>query len=277
MEEGTNNNLTQMAGTVLLQEHLAFVGTWLESATKNEIKGLKVACAIVKHQGTKRFKPATVKNEISLGTSAEQLQKKYLKSYYATEYCTESAQQTSESDILKYRKLSELKCSSVLNKSALFFIENWLGLNDEKVYQSVLLIFLRGIYSVVKTGSAVPSSSHRDNFAWFSKEDQKRTAEVSKILEKPVEVKKKSNRRAHSLNVDLIAKPAKIESNSMEYKQRALQGMKGNGKIMNWISNVQSINSSLYQDSFVTQYYKQKPVPKADFHTSIVFRLLPNK
>ena len=54
-----------------------------------------------------------------------------------------------------------------------------------------MLTFLRGIYSVAKAQIAIPLSNHRDNFSWFSKNEQKRALNISRVSERPViELKK---------------------------------------------------------------------------------------
>ena len=82
-----NDELKTMAFEVLLEEYSQYVNVWLSTATKNEIKGLKVVNAVVKHEGKKRFKPRKKAETLNSGNSAEQLRKKYMNSYYNSEYC----------------------------------------------------------------------------------------------------------------------------------------------------------------------------------------------
>ena len=274
--ETSKIDLKQLAVEIILDEYIGYIDSWMTTATKNEIKGLKVVSAVIKHHGKKRFKPRKNKSGMSIGTTAQQLHKKYMQSYYNAEYCTNDGQHNSESDILKYRRLTELKCACVLKKNALLFIESWLTLKDEQEYQTAMLTFLRGIYSVVKTQSAVPISSHMDYFSWFSKDEQKRATENRKVSEGPVEVKS-AHVRANSHELKIGTPLKKIDYNPYGHKMRNLQNMKGNGEITSWVSNISSTNNSLYQDSYIPQFYKRNNIPKADFHTSIVFRLLPNQ
>ena len=139
-----------------------------------------------------------------------------------------------------------------------------------------MLTFLRGIYSVAKAQIAIPLSNHRDNFSWFSKNEQKRALNISRVSERPV-IELKKNIRAHSTGIEFDQKPITIKNDLISHRKRNLQGLRGNGEITSWISNIPSINSSLYQDSYIPQFYVQKNPAKADFHTSIVFKLLPNK
>lgn len=268
-----NDELKTMAFEVLLEEYSQYANVWLSTATKNEIKGLKVVNAVVKHEGKKRFKPRKKAETLNSGNSAEQLRKKYMNSYYNSEYCLNAKKSQSETEIFKYKKLNELRCSSVIRKNVLLYLEKWLLTGDEEHYQSLMLSFLRGIYSVIKTQTAVPSSSHRENFEWVKIAGVRR--EVKNLsVEKPVVEAKKNNRTQSTGDQPF---PAIGMQNPMGHRLRNLQGLKGNGEITSWISYVPNINSSLYQDSFAVQFSKKAPVPKNDFHTSIVFRLLPNK
>ncbi|OMJ66841.1 hypothetical protein SteCoe_36171 [Stentor coeruleus] len=268
-----NPDLVKLAQELVLDEHFPCIPIWLSTATKNEIKGLKVVNAIVKHEGRKKFRPKQIPTESLLQNSADLLRKKYMKSNYEAEYCQES-QNNQQVDILKYRQLNELKCTEVLKKLPLAYLKNWLTLKDEPNYQYLMLTFLRGIYSVAKTQTAIPSSSHREYFSWVKNDNTRRNGLASKSVDRK-NTQKSSSKRTESFS------EAKYHYESPKYAEishrtRGIQALKGNGEITSWVSHLQGVKTSLYQDSFIPLFAKKIIAPKADFNTSIVCRLLPN-
>jgi hypothetical protein len=274
LSQNPNEDLKQASKLILKAEYLKFFDIWASTATKNELKGLKVIKAILKHQGKKRFKPKKQSEDQDIINTAEEIRKKYMKSYYKSEYCSNSILNNPETDILKYKNLNELKSSEVLNKDALAQLESWLGLGDDKYYQALMLAFLRGVYSVSRTQAYVPVSSHRDNFNWRT--SSRNRSVMSTKDSKPVQSLSVKT-RAKSIEADLQTKPAPIQYNPIGHKLRNLQDLKGNGGITNWISNIPANNTSLYQDSFTTQSLANQKQPKKDLNTSMVFKLIPNK
>lgn len=268
----TENNLKQLAESVLAPKICLHIEQFLSTATKNEIKGLKIAASIHKHQGKKKFRPSSKPSEPMLNNTIDLLKKKYMRSYYNSEYCKEGGPET---DIFKYKKISELKCGEVLSNESLESIQKWLNLKDEACYQEYLLAFLRGVYSVYRSQEAVPSSSHRENFSWVrqtGKSESPLKSLVGKIsLPKVV----KRNERSESLAEGMIKE--KRETLNESPKLAALKNLKGNKEITSWISNVPCRNTSLYQDSFIPLFYQKAAAKKSDFNTSIVCRLLPDR
>lgn len=55
-----------------------------------------------------------------------------------------------EAEILKYKKLSELKITSHLNPQALNYLQNWTLLKDDNHYVSIVIVVLRSIYTFLK-------------------------------------------------------------------------------------------------------------------------------
>lgn len=278
MEEipnGQKSDLKAMASEILQDSAFNHIETWLSTATKNEIKGLKVVFAIVKHEGKKRFRPRAALNDSLLQNSADQLRKKYMRSYYKSEYCGVNPL-NQETDILKYKRINELKCSEVLKPLSLQAIERWLSLKDGTSFQSLMLTFLRGIYSVVKTQMAVPSTSHRENYSWVKQSEIKRNTPAAQSVNRDSQAAVSISKRTESM--DTRTRP--IEKNTsfspLSHKLRNQQGLKGNGEITSWISHIPNAHTSLYQDSYIPMYVPRDNATKADFHTSIVFRLLPH-
>jgi hypothetical protein len=267
--EITEKSLKSLCHQVLSEKVFPFIETFLSSATKNEIKGLKVVYSIQKHEGLKKFRPRPAQNDSVLST-VDQLKKKYLKSNYNSEFCKE---QGPETGIFKYKKLSELKCSEVLSLKTLENIESWLMLKDDFYYQNLVLIFLRGIYSVFRSQEAFPTSSHRECYSWV------KAAQVGKSqspLKAPRKIREEKFQQKRSESYVESVVRTKKENFNESPKLRAVRGLKGNGEITSWISNVNSKNTSLYQDTYLPIFHKPNLSGKSDFHTSVVFRLLPS-
>lgn len=268
----TENNLKQLAETVLCPKIYPHIEQFLSTATKNEIKGLKIAASIHKHQGKKKFRPSSKPSEPMLNNTIDLLKKKYMRSYYNSEYCKEGGPET---DIFKYKKLSDLKCGEVLSSDSLENIQKWLNLKDEAVYQEYLLAFLRGVYSVYRSQEAVPSSSHRENFSWVRQTGKSESPLKSFVAKVSLPQVAKKNHRSESTTEGM--KKEKRESLNESPKLAALKNLKGNKEITSWISNVPCRNTSLYQDSFIPLFYQKTAAKKTDFNTSIVCRLLPDR
>ena len=204
-----------------------------------------------------------------LDTTIDHLKKKYLKSNYNSEYCQESGPET---DIFKYKRLNELKCSEVLNAKTLEYVERWLGLKDDLYYQDHLLILLRGIYSVYKSEESIPTSMHRESYSWVR--SHRASASPSKLvplakLKTPVQSK-----RSDSLS---LSKPLRSGAlSSVSPQLQALKALRGNGELTSWISNVHSKHTSQYQETYVPIFHKPGQLTKSNFNTSVVCRLLPS-
>ena len=268
----TENFFKQMAESVLDSRVWPYINQFVSTATKNEIKGLKIVASIHKHQGKKKFRPSSKPSEPSFKNTIDILKTKYLQSYYNSEYCKDSGPET---DIFKYKALAELKCSEVLTPECLQNVQNWLNLKDEIRYQELLLSFLRGVFSVFRTQEAVPSSSHRESYGWVKsagKSESPLKPIVGKISLPKVNT---SQKRSESTGERMNEQARKISYESP--KLTALRNLKGSGEIMSWISNIHGRNSSLYQDSFIPLYYQKANKSKNDFNTSVVFKLLPDR
>lgn len=63
-----------------------------------------------------------------------------------------------ESEILKYKKFSELKISAILTQQARAYLENWFGLGDDTNYRNTVICAIRNIYTHMKSTKA--SISH---------------------------------------------------------------------------------------------------------------------
>lgn len=265
----TETSLKPLLISVLTSKVAPYSDSFLASATKNEIKGLKIISSICKHEGRKKFRPRVSQNDSVLDTTLDNLKKKYLKSNYNSEFCKESGPET---DIFKYKKLNELKCSEVLNGKCLEYVERWLGLKDDIYYQDHLLMFLRGIYSVYKSEESIPTSMHRESYSWVRA--HRASASPNKLvplskLKTPVQSK-----RSESLS---LSKPVHNPSSSRVSPQlQALKALRGNGELTSWISNVHSKHTSQYQETYVPIFHKPSQQTKSNFHTSVVCRLLPS-
>jgi hypothetical protein len=55
-----------------------------------------------------------------------------------------------EAEILKFKKLSELKIVTHLNPQAINYLENWTFLKDDNYYVSMVIVVLRNLYTFLK-------------------------------------------------------------------------------------------------------------------------------
>ena len=52
-------------------------------------------------------------------------------------------------EILKYKKLHELKIAKILKPHALQYIENWLSINDQEEYTGKIYLTIRDMYTII--------------------------------------------------------------------------------------------------------------------------------
>lgn len=268
----TEKNLKQMAESVLDPRVWPYIDQFLSTGTKNEVKGLKIVASIHKYQGKKKFRPSSKPSVPSINNTIDILKTKYLQSYYNSEFCKDSGPET---DIFKYKALSELKCSEVLTPECLKNVQNWLDLKDEIRYQELLLSFLRGVFSVFKTQEAVPSSSHRESYGWIRSAGKSESPLKLKVAKISLPKVNATQKRSESTGEGMSKQVRKTPNESP--KLITLKNLKGNGEITSWISNIHGRNTSLYQDSFIPLYSQKVNKSKNDFNTSVVFRLLPDR
>lgn len=272
------SSVREMAKEILNPMYHRFIDIWLDTATKHEMQGVKVICMVCRNKGQKKFKPKKL-NAIAIHTNAltvDSFKARYMTSHYKEMFGQEELKKIYESDLLKYRKLNELPCSTILNTHSLLMLEKWITLNDDPEYQSAMLRALRGLHSVIKVETGVPNSQTRTVHSWFSITDQIRAKPPDYNLEKMS--LDPQNPRARAKTTQPYRK---IRSSSLsqtyetirtkELKQKELESKNHTA----WVGNTNSLLSS-YQENFMTQYSYKLDDAKHDYKTSQAIRLIPN-
>jgi hypothetical protein len=251
-------SLSEAGKSLLSPSFIEFFPSWLNQSNKQEQKGLKVLLSVNKCLGEKRFKAKrySSKNPSTLS----ELHSSFLKTSYEVQFCRTPI---NEPEIFKHKPLKSLDYQKVLHPSVVPRVDNWLKLNDDAEYKSLVLLFLRSFYSYCTVQVTQLNSTHRESFKWFDREIDGKIEKNSKKSEF------KLKKRTVSLDLPQPYLPRVDKS----HKQRTVQEYLGNGKIINWISGQK--NQSLYQQSFIPYVHRRMLARKADFRTSIVTRLLP--
>lgn len=273
--------MSQLAETlrlILKPELVTLISSWLQTATKTEVKGLKVIAAVYKHKGAKKFRsrPQTSHPELpTLEEVAAERRKKQFQSTYEAEY---SALKVSEerSAILRYRKLSDLPCSSVLNNVALKFLESWSALGDEVSYHDLVLACLRSL-AAAASADRQAVSEQRKQFIW---NDPTRIFSAHRVDQIAQQIRSKSSasqrpwiRPTTPVKQDTTFTSKVLSKDDIDRRKQAL--IKGSGAIISWTGASQKPVSA-YQETFVTHFTKYQQRPPPDFQTSISLgRLIP--
>lgn len=266
-----NEQLARFCESILKPVCLKYIQTWLQTATKDEIKGLKVVQAIVKHKGQKRFKTQEKVERFDIDQAKTDIRRRTMTSYYTSQYSSMSPARSHVSEILKYKKLSELNYSQILQHQVLQFIENWLHLDDEASFKDLMITFLQGLHSVCKINENMPVTSNQETFHWFSKDEKAR-------MNFPISVKNTQTKfyeRKKSRSV--VAEDPKLSLNKTFYEpkfyqERMVRKMRGSGDFINWVYEQ---NASMYQQSFASKI-NNNPAEKAKpANSSTVIRVLP--
>jgi hypothetical protein len=243
----------------------------LQTATKDEIKGLKVVQAIVKHKGQKRFKTQEKVERYDIDQARSDIRRRTMTSFYTSQFSSMSPDRHHVSEILKYKRLPELNYSQILQPQALQCIENWLKLDDDPSFKDLLITFLQGMHSVCKINENLPVTSNQETFHWFSKDEKER-------MNFPISVKSTTNKffsKAKSRSV--VAEQVKPDMNRSFYEpkfyqDRMVRKMRGSGDFINWVYDQ---NASMYQQSFASKINKIPTEKAKPANSSTVIRVLP--
>lgn len=265
-----DSQLTSFAESILKANCAKYLPTWLQTATKDEIKGLKVAQAVIKHKGQKRFKKHEKPERYDIDQAHQDIRRRTMTSYYTSQYSSVSPN-NHISEILKYKKLSELPYSQVLQPTSLSHLENWLKLDDDPKFKDLLLNFLQGINSVSKINENLPVTSNQETFYSFSKDEKARMN--FPVTVKSTEVKFFEKKKSHSVVSDQNRdRPMKTFYEPKFYQERMVRKMRGSGDFINWVYDQ---NASMYQHSFATRTNKIPTEKAKPANSSTIIRVLP--
>ena len=115
-------DLSEIAKNVIKLKFQKFIPNWLESADTQELKGLRLISAVVKHKGLKKFRPGFCKETTSLQQAEENLRKTTMQSFYQREFCINSEKEVKKSNILSFTSFKDLTYSSFLKKEVLVYL-----------------------------------------------------------------------------------------------------------------------------------------------------------
>lgn len=255
-----------------------YIEPWLQTATRFEIKGLKVLQAIAKHKGTKRFKMYEKPQRNDYESAAVDIRRKTMQSYYTTQYSSLSPdrnhERTHESEILNFKRLSELKYSSVLKDHILSLAEKWIALGDDIKYRDLIIISLQGFHSVCKINENVPVTTSQDSFYWFSAEERQRNNFPTTTLNMTSKNFKPASKRRNSVSIESKGplEPMRSFFEPKYYQERMTRKMRGSGDFVTWIYDK---NSSMYQNAFASKINNCPAQVAKPANSSTIIRVLP--
>ena len=195
-----------------------------------------------------------------------------MQSYYSSSYNTSSVEQTASSEILKYKKLSELGYSKVLKDHVLLYVENWILLGDEASYKNLLITCLQGLSSVAKINENMPVTSNQDSFYWFSKEERNRSINLNSTFTTTSPNFFQKERNKSEPTQEKILKPLKSFYEPKFYQDRMIKKMRGSGDFINWVYDK---NYSIYQNNYASKINKIPTTVAKPANSSTVIRVLP--
>ena len=271
------NECLEIARHIFLSRCHDYLEIWLEAATRDEIKGLRVIHAIRKHQGHKKFRPLNRDSSSQFPITEEDFRKKTMQTFYKAEFSGESPlERVYHCDLLKYKKLNELKYSEILTNDTKIFLERWIALRDSEKYQQLMMTCLQAVYSVVKANNNIPLSTAQEEFKVIGRP---RTRKINHSLNKiavasrtpTIQPKIRPESRIKERSLNPI--PHKIFYDPAYYKDRMTKIMRGSNNILKWVSDK---NISSYQDNYFSKTICQKQSPNP-LLSSTVIKLLPGK
>ena len=264
MDQGSKENLEELAKEILKVEYHSVISVWLSNAIKAEIKGLKIASIVCKQNGLKRFKPQNVKGIHEMPSSHKNIFK--YQSQYNEAYSENIIQKATESEVLKYVKLSNLPISRTLKPESLMFLERWLEIGDSNHYQTLLLSFLRAFISVCNINNSSPKSINHEDYV--KKPIERNTVYArKKFFNEEPRIKLPEIHR-HKSQEQLVTKVSFVKDIKTIVN-------KDHKDMIKWVPGVNTFRS-MYQDTFHGRSVQfLTPMPK-DFYISTSIKLLPD-
>lgn len=259
----------------VIKPHLhSIIPRWFQSASAEEVRGLKLVESIIKHEGKKRFRShGLTSNPVSTRKSIDSFRTRYNEEFGQIKVKKHT------SDILKYRKLRELECSSVMRPESIKTIESWLQLEDCVEYQDYVLAFLRSVHSASRVYDKNQVSVNKSTFSWYNPEDLARSRSPQHAKSYRVNKPRASEPIVNSVSLPSIKKPLNLDMMKSyvglpSAKKLKEVYMKGSGSFMS-MGNSHS-NSTSYQEDFPAYTMDIKRPTKLDYHTSSAIKLLPD-
>lgn len=254
------SELEAQAMRIFKDEYHSKIPLWLKNLTKSEIKGLRLATQIIKNQGLKKFHPS---KSMYPSVSSKALSK--TQSQYTEAYGENITQKILDSEVFKYITLSSMPISKTLKPEALMFIERWLQLKDEDIYQNYVLGMIKGFFIVTKVNDTGMVSVARESYS-RKKLERIPVFGRKKWVDEEVKVKLPEIKAAKSVEM------VKMKTCLNEIKEVVCRDHK---EIMKWVSGNNPFKT-VYQDQFHPKTLQILPYKKKDFYTSTSVKLLPD-
>lgn len=258
-------NPTEVAKNLTIPKYHKYLPNWLTNATSKELKGLKIISMIIKNKGQKLFRPL---GRQSLPHHPEPHKLSYFKSSYDSDFNNPDLQLVKDADVLKYRKLSELPCSSVLDPLALRMLQNWVLLSDSVEFQALVLQCLRGVYSTVKVFSSTMTTQHRQNFTW-------KLPEVKSLKKLEIIAKVPTPRKRHT-EQPCVENTMKSAEGALQTAQNIKKKYAGMNKNLLVHTALQQKPVSSYQLSYPAHFCSRPAKSRNNFYVSSSVKLLPD-
>jgi hypothetical protein len=246
------------------------LATWHNSASRDELKGLRVILSICNSKGQRRFKSKVSpprSDEPTLEEVDVKRHKRRFESAYESQF-TAPREMAKKPSVFKYSSLHELPCSAILTNDALKYLQSWLGLKDDESYQEAVLVCLRSMAAMLSL-SRQAMSENKQQFAW--KKPSRRLRAFNPTLALRQLRSKTSTMRpvmkpqaANKVNLSMEVKG--ITKEDIDKRKRVL--MRGSGKITSGLGIPMNPLSS-YQDTYVTHFTRYHQPKPRDFYTSI--------
>lgn len=207
---------------------------WYSRASAEEQKGIRVLGAILKYKGLKVFRPQGTRQQ-----SAARLTTSYMQEFAWKRPLTPLK------EMMRYRELSELDYSSVLNPLPLQWIQHWIQLNDQDRYLSLLMTTLRSLYTCYRGAHMTSMTTHKASYHIYSHSDLLRASQLHRFKPKP----------SHSL---VFSRVKRVESQPVTRLPSPVHIISaGKPKPVTWFGVNSQINLvTSYQDTFKSHYYR---------------------
>ncbi|OMJ71673.1 hypothetical protein SteCoe_30041 [Stentor coeruleus] len=196
-----------------------------------------------------------------------------MQSYYTSQYSSLSPERTHESEILNYKRFSELKYATVLKDHNISIVEKWIALKDDIQFRDLMIICLQGFNSVCKINENMPITTTKDSFYWYSKDERSRSNLPIYTTNITSSGFKTTPRAYKSISVEMrLPEMPQSFIEPKHFKDKMIRKMRGSGDFVSWVYDK---NSSMYQNAFATRINNCPAQVAKPLNSSTIIRILP--
>lgn len=204
----------------------------------------------------------------SIRSYESELRKIHLQSTYETEFNSQRFQL--HTNIFNYKKLSEIPSSEILTQVTIMFIENWIELKDDTVYQSLILQCLRSLNAILRTNDT-GKTEFQTQFRWNDPSKNYKSHRLDQVTTAFLGVRTTNNKvwtRPQTVEqVDTHIIPVTFTKEDLLKRKQAL--IQGSNLVGKWVVAPVNPNVSNYQETFTTHFNKYSQRSPPDKYTSI--------